>query len=92
MISDDDFTKMGDPEFLAERRRVREQLEHVPEVSAELAALYQRLNDEFDRRASAAWGAWETVSEHTGNDRHALKGGATARRGGTARRAGGPGG
>jgi hypothetical protein len=56
MISDDDFTKMGDPEFLAERRRVREQLEHVPDVSAELAALYQRLNDEFDRRASAAWG------------------------------------
>ena len=56
MISDDDFTKMSDPEFLAERRRVREQLEHVPDVSAELAALYQRLNDEFDRRASAAWG------------------------------------
>ena len=56
MISDDDFTKMSDPEFLAERRRVREQLEHVPDVSAELAALYQRLNDEFDRRASAAGG------------------------------------
>ena len=56
MINDDDFAKMGDPEFLAERRRVREQLEHVPDVSAELAALYQRLNDEFDRRASAAWG------------------------------------
>jgi hypothetical protein len=56
MISDDEFAKMGDPEFLAERARVREQLEHVPEVSAELAARYQRLNDEFDRRASAAWG------------------------------------
>jgi hypothetical protein len=56
MISDDDFAMMDDPEFLAERARVREQLEHVPEVSAELAALYQRLNDEFDRRASAAWG------------------------------------
>jgi hypothetical protein len=56
MISDDEFAKMGDPEFLAERARVREQLEHVPEVSAELTELYQRLTDEFDRRASAAWG------------------------------------
>jgi hypothetical protein len=35
---------------------VRTQLEHTPEASAELAARYQRLNDEFDRRASAAWG------------------------------------
>ena len=56
MISDDDFAMMDDPEFLAERARVREQLEHVPGVSAELTELYQRLNDEFDRRASAAWG------------------------------------
>ena len=56
MTSDDDFAKMSDPEFLAVRARVREQLEHLPEVSAELAARYQRLNDEFDRRASAAWG------------------------------------
>ena len=56
MISGDDFAKMSDPEFLAVRARVREQLEHLPEVSAELAARYQRLNDEFDRRASAAWG------------------------------------
>ena len=56
MINDDDFAMTDDPEFLAERARVREQLEHVPEVTAELAALYQRLNDEFDRRASAAWG------------------------------------
>ena len=57
MISDDDFAKMSDPEFLAERARVREQLEHTAEVSAELAARYQRLNDKFDRRASAAWAA-----------------------------------
>ena len=56
MISDDDVAMMGDPEFLAERARVREQLQRLPEVSAELAARYQRLNDEFDRRASAAWG------------------------------------
>jgi hypothetical protein len=53
---DSDFTTMTDPEFLAERRRVREQLEHLPEASADLTALYMRLNDEFDRRASAAWG------------------------------------
>ena len=56
MINDDDFAMTDDPEFLAERARVREQLEHVPEVTAELAARYQRLTDEFDRRASAAWG------------------------------------
>jgi hypothetical protein len=56
MINDDDFAMMDDPEFLAERARVREQLEHVPEVTAELAARYRRLTDEFDRRASAAWG------------------------------------
>jgi hypothetical protein len=56
MTSDEDFAKMDDPEFLAERARVREQLERFPEVSVELAARYQRLTDEFDRRASAAWG------------------------------------
>jgi hypothetical protein len=56
MTSDDDFATMDDPQFLAERARVRTQLEHAPEVSPELAARYQRLNDEFDRRASAAWG------------------------------------
>jgi hypothetical protein len=53
----DDFTTMDDPEFLAERRRVREELEHLPAhaVSAELTFRYQRLSDEFLRRASAAW-------------------------------------
>jgi hypothetical protein len=53
----DDFTTMDDPEFLAERRRVREELEHLSAhvVSAELTSRYQRLNDEFRRRASAAW-------------------------------------
>jgi hypothetical protein len=56
MLSDEEFAKTGDPEFLAERACVREQLERLPGVSAELAARYQRLNDEFDRRASAAWG------------------------------------
>jgi hypothetical protein len=39
-----DFTAMADPEFLAERARVRDELEHAPEqaVSAELAARYQQ--------------------------------------------------
>jgi hypothetical protein len=57
MTSDEDFTQLDDPEFLAERRRVREELEHTPEhaASAELAARYEALDDEFLRRASAAW-------------------------------------
>lgn len=51
-----DFTAMDDPEFLAERSRVRDELEHTPghAVSAELAARYQRLDDEFIRRARIA--------------------------------------
>ncbi len=54
---DEDFSAMSDPDFLAERRRVREQLEHTPqhELSPELAARYQRLDEEFLRRASLAW-------------------------------------
>jgi hypothetical protein len=53
----DDVTAMGDPEFLAERSRVRDELEHTPEqaASAELTARYQQLNDEFIRRARVAW-------------------------------------
>ena len=52
-----DLTTMDDPEFLAERRRVRAMVERTPpdERSPELIARYQRLNDEFIRRASAAW-------------------------------------
>jgi hypothetical protein len=54
---DSDFMMMGDPEFLAERARVRTQLQDAPDnaATAGLTALYERLNDEFDRRASAAW-------------------------------------
>ncbi|MGH3246524.1 MAG: hypothetical protein ACRDOI_09965 [Trebonia sp.] len=39
------------------RRRVREALEHTPpcEVSPELRQYFQRLDDEFLRRARAAW-------------------------------------
>jgi hypothetical protein len=53
-----DFRQLADPDFLAERRRVREALEHVPERSPDrggLAARYEALNAEFDRRASRAW-------------------------------------
>jgi hypothetical protein len=48
---------MGDPEFLAERKRVREELEHAPEqgVNSELTARYETLNVEFLRRARIAW-------------------------------------
>jgi len=54
----DDLTTMSDPEFLAERRRVREALEHTQEqeISASLADRYQRLNEEFLRRARITWG------------------------------------
>lgn len=57
MSESDDFSQMDDPEFLAEHRRVREELEHAPgqAASPELAARYQRLNDEFLRRAGIAW-------------------------------------
>jgi hypothetical protein len=48
MATDDDFTALDDPAFLAERKRVRDELQ-------ELAERYQKLNDEFDRRARAAW-------------------------------------
>lgn len=49
----DNIAQMDDPEFLAERRRVREELAVRPTV--ELTVRYQALNAEFDRRASAAW-------------------------------------
>ena len=57
-MSGDDFTTMSDPEFLAERRRVREALADTPthEVSAALADRYQRLNEEFLKRARMSWG------------------------------------
>jgi len=54
----DDFTKLDDPGFLAERARVRELLEHCPENSADRAGLervYAVMTQEFDRRARAAW-------------------------------------
>jgi hypothetical protein len=59
MTSDDhDFTAMNDPDFLAERRRVREALEYAPEqeVCSALADRFWELNEEFLRRARIAWG------------------------------------
>jgi hypothetical protein len=53
----DEFGGLDDIAFLDERRRVREVLEQVPEQERdpELAARYERLTEEFDRRARAAW-------------------------------------
>jgi hypothetical protein len=53
-----DFTTMSDPDFLAERKRIREQLEHTPGQSPDrgrLATLRAAMDEEFDRRARAAW-------------------------------------
>ena len=57
MSESDDFAKLDDPTFIAFRRRVREELEHTPEheVSPELAARFQKLDEEFLRRARIAW-------------------------------------
>ena len=55
-----DFRQLDDPEFLAECKRVREALESAPEQSPEragLAARYEAMSAEFDRRASRAWRA-----------------------------------
>jgi hypothetical protein len=56
-MTDDDITSMDDPQFLDERRRVREELDRLPphQDSERLTARYQMLNDEFTRRARIAW-------------------------------------
>lgn len=61
MNDDTDFSQLDDPAFLAERRRVREALEHRPEAHAELTERYQRLNDEFLRRARIARGGGDAA-------------------------------
>jgi hypothetical protein len=53
MSDSDDFSKLDDPAFLAEWKRVRGELDREP--SPELTARYQQLNNEFDRRAGIAW-------------------------------------
>lgn len=45
---DEDFSSMSDPDFLAERKRVRETIEALTERLA-------RLDDEFIHRAAARW-------------------------------------
>ena len=47
---DQDLSVMSDPDFLAERKRVRETTEALTEYLA-------RLDEEFIRRASASWQA-----------------------------------
>ncbi len=53
-----DFAAMSDPDFLAERRRVRERYQQADDPSADrtrLGVLRDVLDEEFDRRARAAW-------------------------------------
>jgi hypothetical protein len=48
MTSDEDFTRLDDPALLAERGRVRDELQA-------LAERYEALSAEFTRRAAAQW-------------------------------------
>jgi hypothetical protein len=48
MSDSNQFAGMSDPDFLAERKRVREALEALSER-------YRLINIEFDRRAGTAW-------------------------------------
>jgi hypothetical protein len=48
MDDNDDYAAMSDPDFLAERKRVRDTLEALTER-------YRVINVEFDRRAGAQW-------------------------------------
>ena len=48
MGDNDDIRQLSDPEFLAERARVRETIDALQERLAEL-------DDEFIKRAGAAW-------------------------------------
>lgn len=53
----DDFTKLSDPLFLAERARVRDELECQGDAvdRADLQRVFDAMNREFDRRARIAW-------------------------------------
>jgi hypothetical protein len=57
MSGSEEFRELDDIAFLDERRRVREALELVPPDArpAELVSRYERLTEDFVRRASAAW-------------------------------------
>jgi hypothetical protein len=56
--SDDDLAQLDDPAFSAERKRMREELEHTPAnaASRDLTALYQRINDESGRESTPEMG------------------------------------
>jgi hypothetical protein len=53
----DEFSQLDDIAFLDERRRVREELERVPEheQDPDMIARYERMSEEFIIRARAAW-------------------------------------
>ena len=58
-----DLTRLSDPDFIAERARVRTELAHMPDGTADHAALedrYHALLAELDRRGSHA--QWATSS------------------------------
>lgn len=52
----EEFTEMDDPELLAERRKVRDELECSPE-DEQLLRRYAAIDAEFLRRAGLAWAA-----------------------------------
>jgi len=56
-LSEPELSELDDHAFIAERRRVRAQLEHAPEheVSPALAERVRELDEEFIRRARIAW-------------------------------------
>jgi uncharacterized membrane protein len=56
-MTDDDITTMDDLQFLAERRRLREELARLPsdEDRETLTARCRMLDEEFTRRARIAW-------------------------------------
>ena len=58
MSDSHDFTKLDDPQFLAERRRVRDALDSAKDSAASpsLAARLEAMNEEFLRRARTSWG------------------------------------
>jgi hypothetical protein len=58
MSDSDDFTKLDDPQFLAERRRVRDALDSTQDAAADrdLTARLKALDEEFLRRARTSWG------------------------------------
>jgi hypothetical protein len=52
----DEFAEMDDPEFLAERRKMRDEIERAPE-DEELLRRWAAIDAEFLRRAGMAWSA-----------------------------------